>query len=488
MLQCFFYGTGRSDEGVSVEVQIAGYRVLLDCGLRDRSDLLQAAPPDLVLCSHAHPDHVRSLPEFHRAFPSVPIYSSEVTAALANLPVANLPGSDNASNSVAIESLHWRSPLEILPNLTVQLFPSGHLPGAAMILLTDTSGDRIQTLLYTGDLSLANSRLTEGLKLEELRGLAPDVLIIEGTYGTDRYAHRRQLETQLMEKLDRALESGQSVLMPVPAMGLAQELLILLRSHHLFSGRSVKVWVDEAIATVCEQYERMIPSFPSSIQNFARYQALFLDTTIRPWIQRLDHLDQLQSPNDLMPNDLTPNDLLLPLVPQILLIQELDSIDDSWPDWTRSLMQRSDWVVLMPQTDRRPAETETYLLPDHCDGATLPQVIHNLRPQHVIFIHGSEEKLLQLAELDDLNSRYKLHIPSPGSALELPIATNFSRPSLPDVSYEGELVETETEVLLSLPSEIMNDPRWKKLSDLGVVSAQWQGNTLVIRGISQTPS
>jgi hypothetical protein len=255
----------------------------------------------------------------------------------------------------------------------------------------------------------------------------------------------------------------------------------------------VKVWVDEAIATVCEQYERMIPSFPSSIQNFARYQALFLDTTIRPWIQRLEQLDQLQTssdltPNDLTPNDLTPNSLILPLVPQILLIQELDSIEDSWPDWTRSLMQRSDWIVLMPQQTDRPAETETYLLPDHCDGATLPQVIHNLRPQHVIFIHGTEENLLHLAELDDLNSRYKLHIPSPGSALELPIAPNFSRPSLPDVSYEGELVETETEVLLSLPSEIMADPRWKKLSDLGVVSAQWQGNSLVIRGISQTPS
>ncbi len=489
MLHCFFYGTGRSDEGVCVEVQIAGYRVLLDCGLRDRpashptslQALLQAEPPDLVLCSHAHPDHVRSLPAFHAAFPNVPIYSSDVTAALIAL--------DPGVNPGTIEVLPWRSAQELLPNLTVQLFPSGHLPGAAMILLTDTSGDgsgdgsgdRSQTLLYTGDLSIANSRLTDGLKLEELRGLAPDVLIIEGTYGTDRYPHRRQLETQLMERLDDVLESGQSVVMPVPVVGLAQELLILLRSHHLFSGRSVKVWVDEAIATVCEQYERLIPSFPSSIQNFARYQALFLDTTTRPWIQRLQSLDQLQSPNDLMPND-----LILPLVPQILLIQELDSPDHAWPGWIRSLMQRSDWVVLMPQTDRRSPETETYVLPDHCDGATLPQVIHNLRPQHVIFIHGTEEKLLQLAELDDLNSRYKLHIPSQGSNLELPIAANFSRPSLPDVSYEGELVETETEVLLSLPSEIMNDPRWKKLSDLGVVSAQWQGNTLVIRSVSQT--
>ena len=122
----------------------------------------------------------------------------------------------------------------------MQLFPAGHLTGAAVILLTDTSDDRPQTLLYAPDLSLTNSRLTDGLKLEELRGLFPDCLIISGAYGTDRYPHRRQLETQLMEMIHRALSSGQSVLLTVPALGLAQEVLILLRSHHLFSGQPVR--------------------------------------------------------------------------------------------------------------------------------------------------------------------------------------------------------------------------------------------------------
>lgn len=519
MLQCFFYGTGQSDEGICVEVHIAGYRILLDCGLRDCSKLLKADPPDLLILSHAHSDHVRSLSPFHRAFPTVPVYSSEVTAQLSN------------ATHDSIQSIPWRSSLELLPNLRVQLFPAGHLPGAAMILLTDTHSSRSQTLLYTGDLSLTNSRLTEGLKLEEIRGLSPDVLIIEGTYGTDRHSHRRQMETQLMERLDRALEAGQSVFMPIPALGLAQEVLILLRSHHLFSGRSVTIWVDEAIATVCEQYEQMIPSFPSSIQNFARYQPLFLDRTIRPWVRRLEPAEIWDEPVEDGPEDsleVSPaRRSFMPFddarfassppepSPTIVLIQKSDAVDQPWPSWLPSAIQHQNWLIMLPhleypnqgRLDRlndqlkilfgpngQPstwekggleAPIETYQLPDHCDGATLPQVIHNLRPQHVVFIHGPEDRLLQLAELEDLNSRYKLHIPASGNRLELPIAEYFVPPTLPDVTYEGEIVETETEILLSLPRDIVADPRWKTLADLGVIVAQWQGNTLVIRAISQ---
>ena len=465
MLQCFFYGTGQSDEGICVEVQIAHHRILLDCGLRDTSVFQTLEPPDLILCSHADPDNIRSLLLLHQKFPDVPIYSSTVTAQLIGL--------SSSLSSPLIQTLDWRSPIELLPNLTVQVFSAGHLPGAAVILLTDTSDDRPQTLLYAPDLSLTNSRLTDGLKLEELRGLFPDVLIISGAYGTDRYPHRRQLETQLMETIDRALISGQSVLLPVPALGLAQEILILLRSHHLFSGRSVTAWVDDAIADQCDRYEQIIPTFPSSIQNFARYQSLFLDSTIRPCIQRLT---------------IDPNSSAV--APQIILVSEPETSGQPLPALVQILIQRGDWLVLFPKTNRHQFEipalpTESYALPNHCDGSTLPQVIHTLRPQHVIFIHGTPEKLLQLAELDDLNSRYKLHIPSSGTGLELPIADFFNSPSVPDVSYEGELIETETEILISLPRDITADPRWKTLSDLGLIRAQWQGNSFIIRGISQ---
>ena len=67
-------------------------------------------------------------------------------------------------------------------------------------MLTYTTYERAYKLLYTGDFFLSNSRLVEGFRLEELRGIELDVLIVEGSYGTARHPHRRNQENQLSRK------------------------------------------------------------------------------------------------------------------------------------------------------------------------------------------------------------------------------------------------------------------------------------------------
>ena len=462
MVQCFFHGTGQTDDGVCVEIRMGNYRVLLDCGLRNPDLLLTLDPPDLFFCSHAHTDHSRSILALHQRFPDLPCYSSDVTIALLQ---RDLPPN-------CLKPFPWDTPIELLPNLTVQFFPAGHLPGAAIIGLTYSDPERHESrperLLYCGDVCLANTRLVEGLNLGELRDFSPDVLIIEGTYGVDRHPPRRQLENQLMELLDRTLESGRSVVMPVPQLGLAQEVLMLLRSHHLFSGRKLVVEVDDAIAEICSHYEALVPSFPLAIQNFARYQSLFLDSLVRPYIHRST---QVASP------------FAIPTEPRIVLTSTIDGLS--------KIYETGHWSTFLPHYRNGDLNTldadnaEIYLLPDHCDGSTLPQIIHTLRPQHLLLTHAPLEQLTALAALDELTSRYKLHIPTPGHLLDLPIADAFYQPAPPETRYDGELVQTQTEVLLSLPIEIQNDPRWKAFADTGLIDAQWQNGTLVIRGISQ---
>jgi len=64
------------------------------------------------------------------------------------------------------------------------------------------------------------------------------VLIIEGSYGTARHPQRSQ-ENQLAERINRAIAASYSVLLPTPTLGLGQEILMLLRSHHNFTGRDL---------------------------------------------------------------------------------------------------------------------------------------------------------------------------------------------------------------------------------------------------------
>ena len=471
-LECFPYGVGHADEGVCLLVQMGPYRVLLDCGLPDISPLISAKKPpaEVVLCSHAHADHARGLLALHQSFPQLPIYASELTTQLLPLNWLNQPKRE----AQFAHALPWRSPVEFQDGLTVQLFPAGHLPGAAVTLLTYTPppevGARSSTVLYTGDCFLSNSRLVEGLRLEELRGLHPDVLIVEGSYGTARFPHRRQQENQLAERISQALLNQQSVLLPLPTLGLGQELLMLLRSHHLFTGRDLDIWVDGAIAAACDAYLEVLSSLPASVQNFARHQSLFWDERVRPRVRRLAAEQRS----------------LVGRSPCVVLTD----FKTDWAEFYGSYPES--WLVLVPQDEIEVQNEldenhyfETYLLAQHCDGPSTTQLIHNLRPQHVVFVHGSPTYLSDLTGLEELHNRYHLHLPSAGNRVELPIGETFLQPAPPETTYEGELAELGSVVSVTFPEAITNDPRWRSLSDTGLIEARWQGQELVLRGLNQ---
>lgn len=486
-LECVPYSVGNENEGVCLLVRIGPYRVLLDCGLDNIAPVSEAADPetglpaDLVFCSHAHPDHAKGLLALHQAFAQLPIYASDVTTELLALNWPNLCLGKEPQVSPFYQALPWRTPIELLDGLTAQLFPAGHLPGAAVLLLSYLDSQAGQnssdsyTVLYTGDFLLSNSRLVEGLPLEELRGLRPDVLILEGTYGTSRIRKRRTLENQLAERINRAIAQGQSVLLPSPALGLGQELLMLLRSHHHFTGKDLDIWVDGQVALGCDAYLNILSDLPTTVQNFAQHQPLFWDDRVRPRTRRL----------------LPEHKKTLGESPCIVLTDETADLEQYYQS------SSIPWLVLLPEKPGHPrivppvpsANTtllvETYLLAEHSDVSGTTQLIHNIRPQHVMFVHGSATYLADLTNLDELRNRYQLHLPEPMRLVELPIGETFIQPEVTQTTYEGELSEEDDWVTIGLPGAITSDPRWQNFADTGLIEVRWQGDELVLRGLSQ---
>lgn len=476
-LSCFPYGVGHKDEGICLFVQMGTHGVLLDCGLSNLKSLTAKSAPktEAVFCTHAHSDHARGLLAFHQAFPQIPIYASEVTVQLLHL---NWLEQFPKGVAPFCQGLKWRSPVQLASDLTAELFPAGHLPGAAGVILTHKSPKRTYKVVYTGDFSLSNLQLVEGLSVEALRGLAPDVLIVEGSYGTTRHPHRRQQEKQLMERIDRAIAEGRSVILPVPIIGLGQEILKLLRSHHQFTGRDLDIWVDGSIAEACDVYLKLLPEFPLSVQNFAKHQPLFWDERICPRMRRLTPASRSN----------------LGKAPSIVLTNDIANLQSyclvgSWslfiPAPPHNVLN-FDAFRLSKLENAPNIRVETYLLAEHSDGRNTTQLIHNLRPQHIIFVHGSPLYLADLTNLEELQSRYQLHSPGAGTLVELPIGEKFIQPAAPSTTnYEGELNELNASVTITLPTEITQDPRWTNFADTGLVEARWQGEELVLRGLSQ---
>ncbi|KAG9105806.1 endoribonuclease ysh1 [Ceratobasidium sp. 392] len=126
-------------------------------------------------------------------------------------------------------------------------------------------------ILYTGDYSREEDR---HLVRAELPPLRPDVLIVESTYGVQGHEARESREARFTTSVHTIVRRGGHVLLPVFALGRAQELLLILdeywAAHPELQG--VPIYYASNLARKCMAvYQTYIHTMNSHIRNrFAR--------------------------------------------------------------------------------------------------------------------------------------------------------------------------------------------------------------------------
>ncbi|KAG0149819.1 hypothetical protein CROQUDRAFT_653097 [Cronartium quercuum f. sp. fusiforme G11] len=110
-----------------------------------------------------------------------------------------------------------------LGSLRFTSYPAGHVLGAAMFLI-EIGGIRV---LYTGDYSTEEDRHLIPARVPNWTE-RPDVMICESTYGVQSLEPRPEKEERFTALVQMILKRGGRVLMPVFALGRAQELLLVL--------------------------------------------------------------------------------------------------------------------------------------------------------------------------------------------------------------------------------------------------------------------
>jgi cleavage and polyadenylation specificity factor subunit 3 len=103
-------------------------------------------------------------------------------------------------------------------------YMAGHVLGASMTLL-DIDGIKI---LYTGDYSREEDR---HLRAAEFPTADVDILIVESTYGIKIHEPRMEREKNFTELVHKILKRGGKILLPVFALGRAQEILLILNEY-----------------------------------------------------------------------------------------------------------------------------------------------------------------------------------------------------------------------------------------------------------------
>jgi KH/beta-lactamase-domain protein len=235
-------------------------KVMLDCGINPgEMSGLDAYPRldwfhfdlddlDAVVISHAHIDHQGFLPTLFKYGYRGPVYCTEPTLPLMTLlqtdsvKIANsngtyLPYSLRDVNEVIKHciTLPYGKPTDISPDVTITLNNAGHIMGSATVHLNISGAHNI---LYSGDYKYAKTQL-----LDSAVSMYPRVetLITESTYGntTDVMPDQQSVYRGFTESINKTLMDGGKVLVPVPAVGRAQEIMLVM-AKEMKEGRLIE--------------------------------------------------------------------------------------------------------------------------------------------------------------------------------------------------------------------------------------------------------
>lgn len=238
-------GGGQEVGRSCILLQYQSRNILLDCGChpgREGSDSLpffdsldNPEDIDLILITHFHIDHCAALPYFtERTNFKGKILMTHATKAVMKLLLSDnirlnsrhppLYNEQDLQNCIdKIDVINYHQTVEHR-GIKVTATAAGHVLGAAMFTIDI---DNIK-VLYTGDYSMEEDRHL--LQAEIPPGGPPDVLIVESTFGTTTLPSREKREAEFTRAVEMIVSRGGSCLIPVFALGRAQELLLILEA------------------------------------------------------------------------------------------------------------------------------------------------------------------------------------------------------------------------------------------------------------------
>jgi len=316
--------TRRTEIGAnSYYLEIGGHRLVLDCGMHPKNTGEDALPYlkaiagrdiEAILISHAHQDHIGTLPLIMRRFPSARVFMTEATAEVgsvllhnsvnvmtrqreevgeASYPLFTHRETDRASErwrrcplrqriSIAGE----RAPQREREALAFEFFEAGHVLGSAGILVRAEG----KTVFYTGDVNFDDQTIMQAAVFTEEK---IDVLIMECTRGDHAKPGgwtRAGEERRFAEALESAFERGACVLIPVFALGKTQEILAMLYKF---------------------RRHRLLPEFPIYIGGLSSKFTDIYDRRAHTTRRQLPRLQLMREAAPFILNDETVRDALL---------------------------------------------------------------------------------------------------------------------------------------------------------------------------------
>ena len=432
---------------------------ILDCGMHPKQEGDEALPNfhamggrevEAIIISHAHQDHVGTLPVLMRRQPQACVFMTEATAEIGSTLLHNsvnvmtrqreelgttlYPLFTHQETNRATEawrSCRFRQPISLSgervgnrtgEGVTFEFVDAGHVLGSAGVLLRAEG----RTFFYSGDVNFDDQTIAQGAVFPE-SGI--DVMIMECTRGDHPLPEgftRAAEENRLAEAIGRAFADGGCVLMPVFALGKTQEALAMI---HRFRREKLlgdfPVYIGGLSLKMTQIYDRFALT---SRRNFPRLQLL---EAVEPFVLNGQTIaDAPAKPGRiyaLSSGMMTPK-TLSNIFARRVLSEPKHSIffvgyaDPASPAGILRASQPGDPVALDP--DEPPVElrckVENFQFSAHASRESIVAYVKKVAPKKIVLVHGDPAAVAWIqAQVATALPDSEVIVPAPGVELEL---------------------------------------------------------------------
>lgn len=419
-------GSGQEVGRSCIILEFKGKRIMLDCGIHPGLtgldclpfvDSIEADAVDLLLVTHFHLDHAGGLPWFlQKTTFKGRCFMTHATKAIYRWLLADYIKVSNVSadqmlytekdlidsmNKIEVVNFHAQ---QDVGGVRFWCYNAGHVLGAAMFMI-EIAGVKI---LYTGDFSRQEDR---HLMSAEIPAIPPDVLIIESTYGTHIHDKREDREARFTGKVHDTVARGGRCLIPVFALGRAQELLLILDEYWSQHPElhEIPIYYASSLAKKCMAvYETYVNAMNEKIRRQISVNNPF----------RFKHISNLKSIDHF--DDVGPSVVMAsPGMMQSGLSRDLF---ERWCGDNRNtciiagycvegtlakqiLAEPEEIMTLSGHKIPRKCQVEYISFSAHTDYLQTSEFIRVLRPPNIVLVHGEATEMNRLKNA--LNREYE---------------------------------------------------------------------------------
>ncbi|KAF7684119.1 Integrator complex subunit 11 [Astathelohania contejeani] len=479
-MQIIPLGAGQDVGRSCILTTINGKTIMFDCGMHMGYNDQRRFPDfsfisrthsfdkiiDCIIISHFHLDHCGALPYFTEVLGySGPIYMTHPTKAVCPILLEDyrkiISGkvrdgmiftSQDITNCMnKVVPLNINETFEHDSGFIIRPYYAGHVLGAAMFYVC--IGDK--SIVYTGDYNTTPDRHLGGAWIDKLY---PDVLITESTYGSVIRECRKAKEREFLNAVHECIDKGGKVLIPIFALGRAQELCLLLDSYWERMGLEVPVYFSAGLTEKANQIYKLFINYTNeTIKEKILERNMFDFKHIKPY-QR--HYAELKGP------------MVVFASPGMLHSGMSLNIFRQWCGDSKNLVIIPGYCVRgtvgekilngANKVDIGGTEYEVNMavknlaFSAHADEMGILQLIEQCSPRNVVLVHGELQRMKALRRKIQDNLNIPTYFPGNGSIITIPSNNTVS------LKIETELLrkiikKTESSKEVNLKISVKND-------------------------------